>query len=135
MTWKEKADDYMKDYRQRYKDKMKRVSTTLSHEEYARLMQLSKKNNIKPTAFLKQLFLCYANDTPLLDEEVSSALRDLNRYLSTIANNINQIAHHSNIVKQVVDENELFVEIKKMQEGVKSFINQAYKSRDHDTEK
>ena len=42
--------------------------------------------------------------------------------LRNVANNINQIAHRSNTLKVMVDERELLMQLKKLEDGIASFI-------------
>jgi hypothetical protein len=44
-----------------------------------------------------------------------------------VANNINQIAHHSNTIQRLADENGLLLEIQKMENTINNFVTQKLK--------
>ena len=93
--------DKRKTYLKKYKQEIKRVSITLTNQEYQELLKLSKKAKVKPTTYLKNSYLSNKNKTYFLSEEIKKELQSLNFKIRNIANNINQIAHSSNIFKAV----------------------------------
>jgi uncharacterized protein Yka (UPF0111/DUF47 family) len=51
-------------------------------------------------------------------KEIEEELKELRFLIRNIANNVNQIAHHSNLVEKLVNENEFLMEIKKLEDAV-----------------
>lgn len=113
---------YLKNYRCENKDKIKRVNLTLTVEEHKRLCRMAKAESKKPTGFLKELAFVSLEDRANYPLDVSSDLGELVLILRGIGNNINQIARHSNTFKKVLDENEVLLNIKNMEDEIKKFL-------------
>jgi hypothetical protein len=77
--------------------------------------------------------IAYQQESFLLPQSQLDKLDEFVYLIRNIANNINQIAHHSNSVKTVVDDGRVFEHLKSMEDQVKNFITQPYKKGgDHD---
>jgi len=59
----------------------------------------------------------------LKSQAVEAELKELRFLISNIANNVNQMARHSNTVKQVTDENEVFRTLHELEQLVTDFTN------------
>ena len=59
----------------------------------------------------------------LRSKAVEAELRALRRQLSSIANNINQMAHHSNILRQVVHEGEVLTRLRAAETLIEGFVD------------
>jgi hypothetical protein len=118
---------YNKEYQAEYKDRAKRVSVTLTNAEYSDLAKRAKAEGIKPTALLKNMAIAYHQQAPIMPEMIRDELQELRFLIRNVANNINQIAHHSNTIKRLADENGLLLEIQKMETTINDFITQRMK--------
>lgn len=111
-----------KRYLDEYIDKRKRVNISLSADEYSKISYLADLNNTKPTSFITQLVQHHLNKSPFISSQLQDEIKDMKFLLRNVANNINQIAHRSNTLKVMVDERDLLMELKKLEDGIASFI-------------
>ena len=63
----------------------------------------------------------------LKSQAVEAELRELRFLISNIANNVNQMARHSNRLKHVTDENEVFQKLHELEQLVTDFTNNRLK--------
>ena len=63
----------------------------------------------------------------LKSRAVEEELKELRFLISNIANNVNQMARHSNQIKQVTDENEVFQKLHELEQLVTNFTNNRLK--------
>lgn len=116
--------DYQKNYQKEYQARTKRVSLAFTEAEYKSISSAAKTSGEAPTTYVKRRAL-EAHKTKLqatLPEEILHKLADLDRVVRTIANNVNQMAHHSNRVRQVLDETEPFLYIQSLEAELKQAI-------------
>lgn len=111
-----------KRYLDEYIDKRKRINISLSADEYSKISYLADLNNTKPTSFITQLVQHHLNKSPFIATQLQDEIKDMKFLLRNVANNINQIAHRSNTLKVMVDERDLLMELKKLEDGIASFI-------------
>ena len=111
-----------KRYLDEYIDKRKRVNISLSEDEFRKISYLAGLNNTKPTSFITQLVQHHLNKSPFISMQLQDEIKEMKFLLRNVANNINQIAHRSNTLKVMVDERELLMELKKLEDGIASFI-------------
>lgn len=114
----EKRKRYLDDYI----DKRKRINISLSADEFSKISYLADLNNTKPTSFITQLVQHHLNKSPFISSQLQDEIKDMKFLLRNVANNINQIAHRSNTLKVMVDERDLLMELKKLEDGIASFI-------------
>lgn len=106
--------DYLKDYRQKMKARVKRVSLTFSASEYAAFEAAASVAGEKPASFVKALALQALHHEVALPEAVESELAELSRLVRNVANNVNQMARHSNRIARVLDDNEPLLEVARL---------------------
>ena len=123
-----KKSEYLKKYREENKRKTKRVSVTLSLDEFKQLEQMAKVEKIKPTTLLKKLAFSSMNKKADFPLDVSADFGDLVHILRGVANNINQMAKHSNTIKRVADESRLFALLKSIEDENRKFLESKMKS-------
>lgn len=110
-------------YNQEYAERTYRVAVTLTPEEYRSLTKRAKVAGIRPTTLAKDLILS-TNTTPETPPEmIRDELQEIKFLLRNVANNINQIAHYSNRVKHMIDENGLLLEVQKMEQAVYDWVH------------
>lgn len=118
--------EYLRAYRQKYRDHAKRVNLTFDLSEHRLLSRAAKAEGIPLAALVKRLALqslpgAQAEAPGLLAEE----LAELDRVIRTIANNVNQMARHSNRIAHVLDEQEVFLHIAALQDELKRSVARA----------
>ena len=99
------SPEYQRDYRKRTAKKHKEVSVGLPMDDYRELQSFAKTQKLSLARLLREATLHQARGTQLRSKAIEEQLSELRFLVSNIANNMNQIAHHSNRVKHVVDEN------------------------------
>lgn len=114
----EKRKRYLDDYI----DQRKRINISLSADEFSKVSYLADLNNTKPTSFITQLVQHHLNKSPFISSKLQDEIKDMKFLLRNVANNINQIAHRSNTLKVMVDERDLLMELKRLEDGIASFI-------------
>lgn len=116
--------DYQKQYRQSYKDQAKRVNLTLSLSEHRSLQRAAKASGEPLSAYVKRRALeaHEVQEQAVIPEELLEQLADLDRVIRTIANNVNQMARHSNRVRQVLDDTQPFLYIQSLESELKRVI-------------
>lgn len=118
-------DQYQRDYRQQYKDHAKRVNLTFTVPEYRSIARSAKDAGSPVAAYVKRLALQAHEGQSPAPEELTQQLADLERVIRTIANNVNQMARHSNRIAHVLDAQEVFLHIHALQSELKASIARA----------
>jgi Bacterial mobilisation protein (MobC) len=114
--------DQRKAYLQSYQANTHRVAITLTPAEYAELEKRAKAEGVKPTTLVKNMAIAYHQGQAITPEPILKELQELRFLLRNAANNINQIAHHSNTVGRLVDENGFLDEVRKMETTINEFV-------------
>lgn len=114
--------EYHKAYRKEYAKQVKYVNVAVPLSSYNELEKLAKKENTKVTTLLRNMSLAYMQQKVFVPKEIEEELKELRFLIRNIANNVNQIAHHSNLVEKLVNENEFLMEIKKLEDAVFDYI-------------
>lgn len=127
MTISEKRKRYNQQYRAEYTQRTHRVSLTFSSVEYAEIEKRAKAEVVKPTTLVKNMAIAYHQQAPIMPEPILAELQELRFLLRNVANNINQIAHHSNTIRRLADENGLLLELQKMETIINDFVAQKLK--------
>ena len=61
--------------------------------------------------------------SPFIPQKLAIEIKEIKFLLRNIATNINQISHRSNTLKVLVDERGLLLELKKLEEGISTYIH------------
>lgn len=109
-------------YNQAYSTRAHRVAVTLTPAEYSELEKRAKAEGVKPTTLVKNMAIAYHQGQAITPEPILKELQELRFLLRNAANNINQIAHHSNTVGRLVDENGFLDEVRKMETTINEFV-------------
>ncbi len=126
----EKRKAYLKQYKKHYK--AKRVNLTLSRDEYRDFLAQAK--NTKITTYVKRLALAGLHSQTMIPEHLETELKTLCFAIRNIANNVNQIAHYSNLVRTVstANENNLLQHIKQLEKAVEEYTKGQINQSNHD---
>ena len=119
-----KNNNYQKEYKKSYNDKNKIVTFPLSVAFYNEIQRRAIYLDIKTNSYAKSIITTFLNNsTPkTLSSEQKEFINDYIRISRGIANNINQIAHKTNM-KDLVDINILINALKQYEEEFKNFIS------------
>ena len=124
--------DYMKAYREEGRYTPKRVNITLSSAEYSTLKQRAKKEEKTVTRLVKELALVSLYERDNFPEDVSHRLNELAIILRGVATNINQMARHSNQLKQFSEQEALILKLRLLEDQVHDFLISKQLRNKHD---
>ncbi|CAG0940642.1 hypothetical protein BROC_01114 [Candidatus Brocadiaceae bacterium] len=127
MAISDKRKLYNKQYKAEYNQRVKRVYLVFSQSEYDEIEKRAKSENVKPATLVKNMALAYHQQVHIMPEPIKEELQELRFLLRNVANNINQIAHHSNTIQRLADENGLLLEIQKMEQVINTYVVQKMK--------
>jgi hypothetical protein len=118
--------NYQKEYKKSYNQKNKIITFPLSVAFYDELKRRAIFLDLKTNSYAKSIVTSYLNNNTLniLSYEQKEFIGEYIRISRGIANNINQIAHQTNIDKQI-DINILINALKSYEEEFKKFISKA----------
>lgn len=116
-------DDYLKQYRQHYNAHNKRISITVSNAEYQALSHMARQEDKKVTALVKDYAFASLSQQLAMPKQVQDELQQLRLLIRTIANNVNQIARHSNRVHDLVadDEHSLLLHLQSLEAQIMAY--------------
>lgn len=119
-----KNRDYQEKYKKSYNDKNKIVTFPLSVAFFDELRKRAMYLDLKTNSYAKSIITAFLNNsTPkTLSFEQKEFINDYIRISRGIANNINQIAHKTNMSEQI-DINILINSLRKYEEEFKNFIS------------
>ncbi len=113
--------DYLKQYRKSYQSR--RVNLTLNPNEYKAFLRSARKEKSKLAPYVKKLALSALQDQTHIPASLQEELQTLRFAILNIANNVNQIAHHSHRIHALSedDEQNLLLYIKQLDSVVRSY--------------
>ncbi|MDG1430766.1 MAG: plasmid mobilization relaxosome protein MobC [Paracoccaceae bacterium] len=120
----DKRSDYQRDYQKDYQVRTKRVNLVFSASEYRSVKKSAGASGEALATYVKRRALeaHHGQLEAAVPEELLEQLADLDRVIRTIANNVNQMAHHSNQVRHVLDETQPFLYIQSLETELKKAI-------------
>ncbi|MCI5167143.1 MAG: plasmid mobilization relaxosome protein MobC [Candidatus Electrothrix sp. GM3_4] len=119
--------EYHKQYNKEVRKKLKDVHIYLTPDEYNFFKAIAEKEGEKVPKIIKTMALSQAGKTFYLPKEIQEKLTEFVFLMRNIANNVNQIARHSNTVKSLVDENGLLSYLKNLETTVKDYVKKESK--------
>jgi nitrate reductase beta subunit len=121
----ERQQAYMEAFRARQRQAgIRRVSATFSAPEYERLAESAQAHGEKITAHHKTLALAHLDNRYLVPPDMTERADALLSVLRGVGNNLNQLARYSNEMRYFLDTEEVRLQIKRLTEEVKAFIEQ-----------
>ena len=109
---------YMKAYRAEYKKRVALVKVTLDKALFEKLEVRGSQEGLRPASLARELIEAGLRGDARVPEIVRDELRALCFLIRNVASNVNQMSHHSNVVKCVADEGALFDELRKLETAV-----------------
>lgn len=104
---------------------LRRVSATLSAEEYATLCAAAKIHGERPTAHLKRAALAHLDDRVTVPPALLERMDALVAVVRGIGNNLNQLARHSNEIRAFLETEEVRQELKRLDSSIRQFVESA----------
>ena len=105
-------------YLREYHERTHRVSVTLSNSEFLEFERRAKAEGVKVTTLVKNMALAYHQENVIFPEPIAHELQELRFLIRNIAGNVNQMAHYSNRIRHMVDENRFLEHIKELEDAV-----------------
>lgn len=119
---------YLRDYRVRHKC----VNIAVPVADYKKLEKAAKRERMTPARLLLTIGLRDLDKTVHVPAEIKDELGRLTLLIRNIANNLNQIAHHTNTVRQAADAKTVFAELAKLERAVRAYcLGRLSKRHDH----
>lgn len=113
-----------------YRSKMKRKEIYFTPGEMEEFNAVALKENTKTGVVIRNMALAYlqGNRLPGIGEKkklesIENELHSLSLLVRNIANNVNQMAHHSNSLNFMVEEQNLLGYLQNLDESMKTTIN------------
>ena len=123
---------YLKAYKLDYRNRVKSVTISVPIADYNRLAKAAHKEGYKPTTLLYELAFSQFDKTIYVPIEIRDGLKELRFLLHNVANNINQLAHHANTVRQVMNPGAIAAELKKLDRAMTSYTLGRLTKTEHD---
>ena len=120
---KESRSDYFRSYRKQYEKQKKYVNVLLTMQDFKRLESRAKMLKKPTSTFLRELAFAKLDDGTIVPPEIEDSLREHNRLIRNIANNLNQLAHSANIFNEV-DQAMVFKHLRELDDQVKAYIDE-----------
>ena len=121
------SKEYQREYRAKHRKTRKEVSVSLPILLHREFSSFAKKQNMSLAALMRDATDLQVRNAALKSQAVEAELRELRFLISNIANNVNQMARHSNRLKHVTDENEVFQKLHELEQLVTDFTNNRLK--------
>jgi len=123
-----KRNRYMREV---YCKRTKRVDCVFSPDQYRKLKARAKEAGLAPSVFLREAAFAYLEKRYLVPANISDRLDELTALLRNMANNLNQIARHTNTIKRATVFNLIKARqvVFQFEETLQAFIT--YPSRDN----
>ncbi|MEE9363079.1 MAG: hypothetical protein V3U92_10830 [Cellulophaga sp.] len=113
--------EYYREYRKQYSKKVKYLNVSIPMRIYKEMQQLATKEDTKVSKLFKDMAIAYMQQKTYVPKEISEDLKEVKLLIRNVANNVNQVAHHSNIINGMVNENDLLEELRKLENIVNDY--------------
>jgi hypothetical protein len=122
---------YLKSYLKDYRSRCKCVNLVIPAADYKRLEAAARREGKRPTQLLVEIGLSHLDETVYVPAEIAAEMRTFVFLVRNIANNLNQIAHHTNTVRKAADAGHVFARLKELERRVEDYTTGRLKRR-HD---
>lgn len=115
---------YMRSYRSDYKTRVRRVALTFTREEFSRAKKAADSEGVAVSAFVKRSAFERMDGIRPPPKELADRLDALASQIRGIANNVNQMARHSNRLKAGVEDAEVMLKLRYLEELLRRFVEE-----------
>lgn len=115
----------MRSYRCAYKSRVRRVTVTLTREEHSRVKMLAEAEGQPVSSYLKRTAFERIDGRGAPPKELADRLDALFVQVRGIANNVNQMARHSNRLKAGVEDAEVMLKLRRLEELLRTFVEES----------
>ncbi|MEZ5536401.1 MAG: plasmid mobilization relaxosome protein MobC [Thiolinea sp.] len=122
----EQRKAYEKAYKAKYSQTHRKITVTVTNTEYRDFAKQAKAENTKVSTLVRNMALAYLHNEVLLPVAVEKELAELKFLIRNIANNVNQMAHYSNTLHRMVEEQDLLIELKKLEGTIVEYTNKRF---------
>ncbi len=123
---------YDKRYRADYAGRVTYINVSFPNDVIAKLAARADRDGIRIAPLVRELALAQLEQTAFVSPTIEGKLDQLRWLMSNIANNVNQMARHSNQLRVMVDEEDLLVHLEKLERLVVDYTLDRLKApRDH----
>lgn len=112
---------------------VRRVSVTLTAAEFERMNASAVVHGERITTHVKTCAFAHLDACYLVPLDVAERLDALLAIMRGIGNNLNQLARHSNEMQYFLDTEEVRLQVKRMDEAVRTFVNEPPRADDPGT--
>jgi hypothetical protein len=119
---------YQREYRKKNKSKRKYITVSISPSEYDEIHAFARAQGLSLSSLLREATNVQMRGSQFRSKALASELQELRFLVSNIANNMNQMAHHSHQIKHVIDENGVLQRFAELDALITSFVNNRMKS-------
>lgn len=119
--------EYYKHYRQEYSKRVKYLNVSVPIKTFNEMQAIADKEGTKVSKLFRDMAIAYMQQKTFVPKEIEDELKQVRLLIRNIANNVNQVAHHSNIMKGLVEDNDLLSEIKKLETIVVDYTKKRLK--------
>ncbi len=116
----------MKEYRKAYANK--RVTVMFTPSEYKEFVRVADKEGMGVSTVVRNMALAYQQSNTLHSSDIEEELKELNRLVRNVANNVNQVAHRANIGENI-NINEVLAYIKQLDSIVREHTKNKLKDK------
>ena len=119
--------EYYKKYNNEKRKQLKDVHIYLTQEQYNYFEKVAEKEDLTVTSLIRAMALLQAEKIYYLPKEIQEKLNEFVFLIRNIANNVNQIARHSNTIKALTDEHGLLKYLQRLETEVKEYVKKETK--------
>lgn len=116
---------YMRAYRTAYKERVRRVTLTLSPDEFSVVKRLAAAERLAVSAYLKKSAFAHGASVKPVHPDLLDRLDELVRQIRGIATNVNQMARHSNRLRAGVEDAEVMLKLRFLEQRIREFLSGA----------
>ena len=120
--------EYQREYRKANAKRRKEITVGMPTEQYREFLAFAKRNKLSLSALMREATALQLRGSQLKSRNVESELKELRFLISNIANNVNQMARHSNTVKHVADDNAVFQRLSELDQLIVDFTDTRLRS-------
>ena len=115
--------EYQRQYRLKNSKRTKEVSVGLPTELHKEFSAFAEKQGLSLASLLRESTSLQIRGSHLRSKKIEEELKELRFLISNIANNVNQMAHHSNQLRQVTDANQVYQRLHELDTLITGFVD------------